>query len=68
MKKAIEYKKKNNLEEPNKKMKGIMHSNAFQSLDVDYLESLARNVGVDISVVSVSSEKEENHDVQLSCE
>jgi hypothetical protein len=57
MKKAIEYKKKNNLEEPNKKMKGIMHSNAFQSLDVDYLESLARNVGVDISAVSVSSEK-----------
>jgi hypothetical protein len=62
MKKAIEYKKKNNLEEPNKKMKGIMHSNAFQSLDVDYLESLARNVGVDIFSVSASGEKEENHD------
>jgi hypothetical protein len=29
IKKSIEYKKKNNLEEPNKKMKGIMHSNAF---------------------------------------
>jgi hypothetical protein len=65
MKKAIEYKKKNNLEEPNKKMKGIMHSNAFQSLDVDYLESLARNVGIDISAVSGSSGKDENHGILL---
>jgi hypothetical protein len=39
-------------------MKGIMHSNAFQSLDVDYLECLARNVGVDISAVSASGVKE----------
>jgi hypothetical protein len=46
-------------------MKGIMHSNAFQSLDVDYLESLARNVGIDISAVSGSSGKDENHGILL---
>jgi hypothetical protein len=61
MKKAIEYKKRNNLEEPNKKMKGIMHSNAFQSLDVDYLEYLARNVGIDISAISASGKVEKIH-------
>jgi hypothetical protein len=33
-----------------------MHSNALQSLDIDYLESLASNVGTDISAIS-SSEK-----------
>jgi hypothetical protein len=64
MKKAIEYKKRNNLEEPNKKMKGIMQSNTFQSLDVDYLESLARNVGIDISSISASGRVEENLAVQ----
>jgi hypothetical protein len=35
-------------------MKGIIQSNAFQSLDVDYLESMARNAGVDISAISSS--------------
>jgi hypothetical protein len=34
-----------------------MHSNAFQSLDVDYLESLARNAGIDISAISSSEKK-----------
>jgi hypothetical protein len=48
-------------------MKGIMHSNAFQSLDADYLESLARNVGVDISAISGSSEKVEDQVVQSRC-
>ena len=52
------------MEEPNKKMKGIMHSNAFQSLDVDYLESLARNVGIDISAISASGRVDENFAVQ----
>jgi hypothetical protein len=61
MKKAIEYKKRSNLEEPNKKMKGIMQSNVFQSLDVDYLESLARKVGVDISAISANGRVESNH-------
>jgi hypothetical protein len=45
-------------------MKGIMHSNAFQSLDVDYFESLARNVGIDISAISASGRVEKNHVVQ----
>jgi hypothetical protein len=64
MKKSIEYKKRSNLEEPNKKIKGIMQSNVFQSLDVDYLESLARSVGVDISAISASGRVEKNHVVQ----
>jgi hypothetical protein len=68
MKKGIEYKKRSNLEEHHKKMKGIsandrvvgvtQHSNAFQSLDVDYLEALARNVGVDISAISANDRVE----------
>jgi hypothetical protein len=58
MKKAIEYKKRSNLEAPNKKMKGIMQSNAFQSLDVDYLAALARNVGIDIFAISANDRVE----------
>jgi hypothetical protein len=45
-------------------MKGTMHSNAFQSLDVDYLESLARNVGIDISAISSSDKIVKDHDVR----
>jgi hypothetical protein len=45
-------------------MKGIMQSNTFQSLDVDYLGSLARNVYIDISAISASGRVEENLAVQ----
>jgi hypothetical protein len=38
-----------------------MHSNVFQSLDVDYLESLAREVGVDISAISANDRVGYNH-------
>jgi hypothetical protein len=42
-------------------MKGIMQSNAFQSLDVEFLESLARKVGVDISAISENHRVENKH-------
>ncbi|KAK1653959.1 hypothetical protein QYE76_071764 [Lolium multiflorum] len=60
MEKAMEYKRRSNLDEPNKKMKGIIQSNAFQSLDVDDLGAMARNVGIDISVISSSFKMVQN--------
>jgi hypothetical protein len=53
MEKSLEY-KRNKLDEPNKKMKSIIQSTTFQSIDVDVLESISRNVGIDISSFSSS--------------
>jgi hypothetical protein len=56
----MEYKRRINLDEPNKTMKVIIQSSAFLSIDVEDLESMARNVGIYIFAITSSCKISQN--------